>query len=187
MFAGLLMLKNIEHLDYLNTENVTNMKYMFWSCKTLTMLDVSNFNVSNVTDMGQMFACCSRLKTIYCAPDANWSNEHYKSMFTGCDLLSGKCRGMEFKYIDTNVHTEDGYYARVYTGDDEVGGYFTSIAERQGDINDDGEVNSGDVMAIYSVMAGNGTPEMQARADVNGDGHVDSGDIMAIYNIMAGN
>jgi hypothetical protein len=56
----------------------------------------------------------------------------------------------------------------------------------EGDINGDSEVNSGDVMAIYSVMAGNGTPEMQARADVNGDGNVDSGDIMAIYNIMAG-
>ena len=56
----------------------------------------------------------------------------------------------------------------------------------EGDINGDSEVNSGDVMAIYSVMAGNGTPEMQARADVNGDGNVDSGDIMAIYSIMAG-
>ena len=105
-------------------------------------------------------------------------------MFSRCSSLTGKCRGREPFACDGSPNS-DGTYARVCTATQN--GYFTSIAERQGDINDDGEVNSGDVMAIYSVMAGNGTPEMQARADVNGDGHVDSGDIMAIYNIMAGN
>ena len=56
-----------------------------------------------------------------------------------------------------------------------------------GDVNRDGNVDSGDVMAIYSSMAGNSDPEIQSRSDVNSDGQVDSGDIMAIYSIMAGN
>ena len=56
-----------------------------------------------------------------------------------------------------------------------------------GDVNRDGFVDSGDVMAIYSSMAGNSDPEIQTRYDVNSDGLVDSGDIMAIYSIMAGN
>lgn len=56
-----------------------------------------------------------------------------------------------------------------------------------GDVNRDGYVDSGDVMAIYSSMAGHSSQEIQSRSDVNNDGQVDSGDIMAIYNIMAGN
>ncbi|MBQ6085709.1 MAG: choice-of-anchor D domain-containing protein [Bacteroidaceae bacterium] len=56
-----------------------------------------------------------------------------------------------------------------------------------GDVNGDGRVDSGDVMAIYSVMAGTGSQKMRARANVNGDSQVDSGDIMAVYSIMAGN
>ena len=56
-----------------------------------------------------------------------------------------------------------------------------------GDVNRDGFVDSGDVMAIYSSMAGNSDPEILSRSDVNSDGQVDSGDIMAIYSIMAGN
>ena len=56
-----------------------------------------------------------------------------------------------------------------------------------GDVNGDNLVDSGDVMAVYQVMAGNASADMQAWADVNGDNSVDSGDIMAIYRIMADN
>ena len=58
---------------------------------------------------------------------------------------------------------------------------------KRGDVNRDGAVDSGDIMAIYSVMAGNGDAGLRSRADVNGDGAVDSGDIMTVYGIMAGN
>ncbi len=56
-----------------------------------------------------------------------------------------------------------------------------------GDVNGDNLVDSGDVMAVYQVMAGNASADMQTWADVNGDNSVDSGDIMAIYRIMADN
>jgi arabinan endo-1,5-alpha-L-arabinosidase len=56
-----------------------------------------------------------------------------------------------------------------------------------GDVNNDGEVGIGDIVAITNVMAGIETDTATiSRADVNGDGEVGIGDIVAITNIMAG-
>ena len=51
--AGLL--ESIVGIEYLNTEEVTNMTHMFSECPMLTELDVSNFNTSKVTNMRYMF------------------------------------------------------------------------------------------------------------------------------------
>ncbi len=56
-----------------------------------------------------------------------------------------------------------------------------------GDVNGDGQVGIGDIVAITNVMAGIETNEtIRARADVNGDTEVGIGDIVAVTNIMAG-
>ena len=55
--------------------------------------------------------------------------------------------------------------------------------DKPGDVNGDGNVNVGDIMAVINVMA-SGTYDQ--KADVNGDGNVNVGDIMAVINIMAG-
>ena len=58
----------------------------------------------------------------------------------------------------------------------------------RGDVNLDGQVGIGDIVAITNVMAGlvdEGSPVV-IRADVNGDGQVGIGDIVDITNIMAG-
>ena len=58
---------------------------------------------------------------------------------------------------------------------------------KAGDVNTDGTVGIGDIVAITNVMAGITTdPAIVKRADVNGDGTVGIGDIVAITNIMAG-
>ena len=44
-----------------DTNNVTNMSYMFYGCRALTNLDVSKWNTSNVNDMSYMFAHCKSL------------------------------------------------------------------------------------------------------------------------------
>lgn len=54
-----------------------------------------------------------------------------------------------------------------------------------GDVNGDGDVNSADVMTIYSIMAGKSTLP-RSIGDVNNDGDVNSADVMTIYHIMAG-
>lgn len=73
-----------------------------------------------------------------------------------------------------------------YAGSD-LTSTFAVLEHLIGDVNLDGLIDSGDVMAIYNAMAGNADAAMMQRADVNNDGNVDSGDVMAIYNIMANN
>ena len=58
--------------------------------------------------------------------------------------------------------------------------------ELPGDVNRDGLVGIGDIVAVTNVMAGNGGNITKERADVNGDGDVGIGDIVAITNYMAG-
>lgn len=86
----------------------------------------------------------------------------------------------------TNVKLGTSDMVNKYAGTN-ITGNFRVNNYAIGDVNRDGNVDSGDVMAIYSSMAGNSNQEIQSRSDVNSDGQVDSGDIMAIYNIMAGN
>ena len=56
-----------------------------------------------------------------------------------------------------------------------------------GDVNQDGQVGIGDIVAITNVMAGIDVNSGHVqRADVNGDTQVGIGDIVAVTNIMAG-
>ena len=87
-FAGCTELKTIEGIEYLNTENVTDMSWMFFFCNSLTKLDVSNFDTQKVADMSFMFPGCSNLTTL------DFSNFNTKKvtdmsfMFQGCESLT---------------------------------------------------------------------------------------------------
>ena len=63
-FEDLTKLETITGLEYLNTEKVTDMGYMFSSCSSLTSLDVTHFNTENVTKMYSMFYSCSSLTSL---------------------------------------------------------------------------------------------------------------------------
>lgn len=63
-FDQLLNLETVIGLEYLNTSNVTSMKWMFFACESLTSLDVGHFNTSNVTDMQGMFYGCKSLSSL---------------------------------------------------------------------------------------------------------------------------
>ena len=52
------------NLTSFNTEKVTDMQGMFWECWDLTSLDLSNFNTENVTAMNYMFNGCSDLTSL---------------------------------------------------------------------------------------------------------------------------
>ena len=43
------------NLSNFNTNNVTDMSYMFYKCSSLTSLNLSNFNTNNVIDMKDIF------------------------------------------------------------------------------------------------------------------------------------
>ena len=63
-FYGCENLTTIEGFEYFNTENVTNMRYMFGYCTSLKSLDLTNFNTENVTDMYYMFYNCTSLESL---------------------------------------------------------------------------------------------------------------------------
>ena len=63
-FKDLTKLETISGLEYLNTENVTSMSYMFFNCSSLTSLDVTHFNTEKVTNMKYMFSGCSSLTSL---------------------------------------------------------------------------------------------------------------------------
>ena len=57
-------LTTIEHLDYLNTSEVENMRVMFFLCQKLNPIDVSKFNTAKVTDMYDLFSGCESVKEL---------------------------------------------------------------------------------------------------------------------------
>ncbi len=86
-FYGCSKLTQIDHLDYLNTDSVTDMGCMFYNCSKLTSIDVSHFNTENVTNMWEMFRECSSLTELDLSNfNTNKLNTFYW-MFRGCRNL----------------------------------------------------------------------------------------------------
>ena len=107
-FYGCTDLTTIEGIEYLNTENVTNMSWMFSECSTLTTLDLSNFDTKNVMEMSYMFGSCTKLKTLDVSSfntqnvtDMNW-------MFSYCSVLTT----LDLSNFDTkNVTDMNGMFS----------------------------------------------------------------------------
>lgn len=121
-FENLKKLETITGLEYLNTEKVTDMRYMFNNCSKLTSLDVSNFNTKKVTNMSFMFSYCSTLTTIYVNDKFvidKVTNGSY--MFDNCTNLKGF---IEYK---KNPSLKDHNYANYKTG------YFTKLVGKNGE------------------------------------------------------
>ena len=111
LFYGCGKLTSLD-LSHFNTANVTNMSSMFKGCTGLTSLDVTNFNTANVTDMSYMFFGCRRLKEIYVS-DKFVTNSVQSSveMFLGCSSLSGDIDWTSDKADDkTYAKTGGGYF-----------------------------------------------------------------------------
>ena len=87
-FDGCDKLTTIEGIEYLNTENVTNMSLMFSNCWILTTLDVSKFDTKNVTDMIGMFSSCEALTTLDVSKFDTQNVTDMSDMFNGCKALT---------------------------------------------------------------------------------------------------
>ena len=79
---------NLLTVEYLNVDNVTNMKFMFQSCSNLTSLDLSNFDTSNVTDMYGMFTDCNSLTLLDVSNFDTKNVTSMESVFYGCTNLT---------------------------------------------------------------------------------------------------
>ncbi len=122
-FCKFTNLTEIEGIEHLNTENVTNMNSMFDRCSALTSLDLTNFNTAKVTDMNYMFYNCSALTTIF-ASNNFVTDLVTKStdMFSGCKNLIGA-----IKYDGSNTNNKD--FANYKTGYFTPKGGFHAYAE----------------------------------------------------------
>lgn len=116
MFKACYSLPNID-LTHFNTDKVTEMDQMFYACWSLTTLDLSEFNTSSVATMYQMFMSCKSLQTVYV--NCNFTTENCKDndnqMFAQCAKLAGAtaCNGT------SDIGTNRANY---------VNGYLTDIA-----------------------------------------------------------
>lgn len=87
MFLRCTDLCTIEGLENLNTEYCTSTAHMFFSCNSVSELDLTALDMSAVTDMSGMFEECSRLEKLYAG---TWNTSNVKSMkemFNNCTKL----------------------------------------------------------------------------------------------------
>ena len=87
-FGSCKKLKNIEGIEFLNTEEVKNMGGMFYECICLENLDLSKFDTKKVTYMRNMFYNCQKLKTLDLSSFETDMVTNMESMFYNCILLN---------------------------------------------------------------------------------------------------
>ncbi len=209
-FYGMRNLQSITGMNYLNTSEVTDMRYMFTSCRNLTSLDVSNFNTSKVPsmngmfngcssltsldlssfntsqveNMNSMFEDCNNLRTIYVGDGWSTATVAYSAyMFYGCTSLVG---GQGTTYDADHVGAD---YAHIDGGPSNPGYFTEKPAFQRGDVNGDGCVSIGDVTALIDfLLSGDASGINQAAADCNQDNGVSIGDVTALIDfLLAGN
>ena len=86
-FYDMTRLENIEGIQNLKTENVTQMQQMFPNCSSLKTLDLSSFNTENVTEMHNMFYGCSSLSSLDLSSFNTSKVTHMGWMFQNCTSL----------------------------------------------------------------------------------------------------
>ena len=87
-FGSCKKLKNIEGIEFLNTEKVKDMRGMFYECICLENLDLSKFDTKKVTNMRNMFYNCQKLKTLDLSSFETDMVTNMESMFYNCILLN---------------------------------------------------------------------------------------------------
>ena len=121
-FSSCKNLTDIEGIENLNTENVTNMNSMFDRCSALTSLDLTNFNTAKVSDMSYMFMGCSALTTIFV------SDKFVTNLVTSSDNMFHMCINL-IGAIEYDGSKSDHTYANYETGYFTPEGGFHAYAE----------------------------------------------------------
>ena len=161
-FYGCNNLTTIEGIEYLNTENVTNMGGMFYNCCALTSLNLTSFNTAKVTNMEEMFIGCSALTTIYVSDKFVTDKvTDSRNMFSGCNKLIGAIEYDGSKSDHTYANYDNGYFSPE--------GGFHAYAEFN---NATGTLTFSRGLSkpagAYDLNVGNNTPEWSTqKEDIN--------------------
>ena len=86
LFDGCVMLKRIKGLELLNTVGITDMSYMFSSCRLLKEINLDNFKYDNVYRMSGMFGDCLSLNGVKIRGDLS-DVVDMSTMFKNCISL----------------------------------------------------------------------------------------------------
>ena len=108
MFSGYSNLPSLD-LSNFDTWNVTSMRGMFNACKGIGSLDLSNFNTQNVTDMCCMFWTCSELTSLDLTNFDTQNVKDMSAMFIDCSNLTTIYVGD--KFVTTNVSNGSNMFA----------------------------------------------------------------------------
>lgn len=119
MFYGLINLAEIEGLENLNTDEVTDMSSMFDLCLNLKTLDLSGFDTHKVDNFSNMFNVCTRLTTIYASDKFVIGSSALTT-----DMFSANIRLIGSKGTVYNKDIIDGTYAKI-DGGAQSKGYFS--------------------------------------------------------------
>ena len=161
-FSGCKNLIDIEGIENLNTENVTNMNSMFDRCSALTSLDLTNFNTAKVSDMSYMFMGCSALTTIFV------SDKFVTNLVTSSDNMFHMCINL-IGAIEYDGSKSDHTYANYDNGYFSPEGGFHAYAEFN---NATGTLTFSRGLSkpagAYDLNVGNNTPEWSTqKEDIN--------------------
>lgn len=87
MFYDCKKLKQLDVSDF-DTKDVTNMSWMFAACESLTKLDVSNFDTRNVTSLRCMFGTCKSVDKLDVSNFDTGNVTDMGFMFSHCEALT---------------------------------------------------------------------------------------------------
>ena len=127
-FASMYKLQTIMGIEYLNTENVVDMRYMFQYCPALTSLDVSHFNTSRATNMNAMFENCSGLTSLDLSSFNTSKVTNMARMFSTCVNL-------------TAIYVGEGWSTAAVTNSTDMFKTCTSLVGGQGTTYDANHVD----------------------------------------------
>ena len=114
---GLASLSAINNIEYLNTEECTDMAEMFSGCSTITKLDLRTFDTRKVTDMSAMFSGCGSLTKIDVTGLFDVANvTSSEGMFTGCTSLKGVI-AFDENHVDKTYANGEGYFTKQPDGE----------------------------------------------------------------------
>lgn len=101
MFYNCINLTLIENMENFHTENVTNMSYMFYLCKSINNIDVSMWDTSKVTDMSGLFNRCRQVEVLDIDEFDTSNVTNMNGMFVECS----KVKQLDVSGFDTTKVT----------------------------------------------------------------------------------
>ena len=86
MFNGCTSLISVDLSNL--TKSITYINYLFYNCKSLTSINLTNFDTSKIQEMQYIFFSCSSLKSINLSSFKTPELLNTKNMFQNCILLT---------------------------------------------------------------------------------------------------